>query len=185
MRGSISLSLRSQAILSNVRQPARNRVGAGLTPAPPTPRTCGSASGGSRRIPETTVGVGKSTQAEVAPVGVGQGEVQGWGLRGAPVALARARPFASLLRRDSQRLQRPPSGPRALPLLPPDLPQPAAQPLIELGERARGVGQREVGRPSHREAVHFADAPAHRDAPAARGEAAQAILGACAPSGRS
>jgi len=52
---------------------ASNRVGAGLTPAPPTPPACGSAPGGSLSIPGSGVGVGEPFQAHgLVPVGVRQ-----------------------------------------------------------------------------------------------------------------
>jgi hypothetical protein len=50
-----------------------NRVGAGLSPAPPTHPACGSAPGGSRCVPEAAVRIGESLEALVVPVAVGQG----------------------------------------------------------------------------------------------------------------
>jgi len=84
----------------------RDRVGAGLCPPPlPHHRTCGSAFGDSRRIPETAIGIGESLEAQVAPVGVGQGALERCGACNSPVPLARSGPFERLLLRDAQRLQ--------------------------------------------------------------------------------
>src|SRR5439155_22552571 len=116
-------------------------------------------------------------QAEVGPVRVGQGTLQRGGACHAPVPLPRVGPFAGLLLRDAERAQIASPGFRTLPLLPAHLPRPAPEPLVEVTERALPIGQREVGRPSPREAVDGENALLHRDAPLARGELPQALLG--------
>ena len=76
--------------------PGVHRVGAGLTPAPPTPPDVRVRIRRFARIPETAVGFGEPFQAKVGPVGVGQGAGEDGGARDAPVALAGARPFAGV-----------------------------------------------------------------------------------------
>src|SRR5207245_3845233 len=93
----------------------------------------------------------------------------------APVALARARPFADLSFRDTECEQIALPRAVALPFLPAHLPQPPAQPFVELREWSCRVGVREVGRPADRVAIDQPDALLHRDAPAACGQTAQPL----------
>ena len=78
---------------------------------------------------------------------------------------------------DTERAEVPVARLWTLPLFPAHLSEPAAQPLLELLERQDGVGKREVAGPSDREAVELLDPPLHRDAPVARGQLTDSILG--------
>src|SRR5262249_61443357 len=66
----------------------------------------------------------------------------------------------------------------ASPPFPPTLPQPSAEPFVEPLEYGGRVGQCEVGRPAGRVAIDQPDPLLDRDAPAARGQPSQSLLGA-------
>src|SRR6266540_3213661 len=153
----------------------------GWGPGSPRPlphhRTCGSASGGSRRVPETAIWIAEAREALLCPVAVRQRPLEDSGARDAPVAPARACPLTGRSLGDTERTQVAPPRSGAPPFLPTHLPQPPAQPRVEPFEGVRRVGVREIRRPADREAVDRPDAPFHRDAPAARGQLAQTILG--------
>ena len=144
-------------------------------PGPPhTTRHAGPHRAVRSAFPETAVGVGESFQAHgLVPVGVGQGALERTRTRRRASTPSASRPCAGVAGGDTERAEVPVARLWALPLLPAHLPEPAAQPLVELLERQGGVGQREVGRPSDREAVDLLDPPLHRDAPVARGQLAR------------
>src|SRR6266516_7188962 len=90
--------------------------------------------------PETAVGVEEALQAHgLVPVGVAEGSLELGRVRDCPVALLRGGHFAAVSIGEAERTQALVARFGALPFLQADLPEPAAQPLVEPLERQGGI----------------------------------------------